>query len=95
MSFNPSLCGLAFAVGAATASAAWWLMQRRRSGSGDASMRFVPPPHPDWRPGETQQPPFDADDLVTLDPACMDKATLYPLMISAVRTPGARRPRRA
>lgn len=72
---------LSFSMGAATASAALltWLRTRRSGGC-----RRVAPPHPHWQPGEPQLPPHDADAMIELDPATLDKPSVYAFMISAV-----------
>jgi hypothetical protein len=72
----------AFGLGAVAAAAvSQWLCRGSRSRS---LARFLQPPHPTWKPGEKQQPPFDKWDFVTIDPAKTEKASLYTFCISAV-----------
>ena len=41
-------------------------------------------PHPDWRPPQSQPPPFPTAATIEVDPAAYPADHLYPLMISAV-----------
>uniref|UniRef100_A0A061SEF3 Flavo protein oxygenase n=1 Tax=Tetraselmis sp. GSL018 TaxID=582737 RepID=A0A061SEF3_9CHLO len=42
------------------------------------------PPHPDWKVGENQPPPFSGEEMMALDPSELGGARAYPLVISAV-----------
>ena len=72
----------AFSLGAAAAAAvSHWLRRGSRSRS---LARFVQQPHPAWKPGEKQPPPFDSWDFISVDPAKTEKAHLYTFIISAI-----------
>jgi hypothetical protein len=71
----------AFAAGAAAGAGLFLLLQQRCS---RPSARYVQRPHPQWVPPQPQDPPFNPDDMHTIDPASIPKAELYPLVISAV-----------
>jgi len=59
------------------------LFLRRRGGG--ARARFVRPPHSGWKPGDKQPPPYGPDaPMLALDPATVDKASMYAFVISAV-----------
>jgi hypothetical protein len=77
-----------FSLGAAAGAGLLRLLQRARgwgSGAPGGSARFVARPHPGWRPGDPQPPPYGAGaPYVTLDPAAVDKASMYAFVISAV-----------
>ncbi|KAF5836369.1 hypothetical protein DUNSADRAFT_6005 [Dunaliella salina] len=45
---------------------------------------FVAMPHPDWKPSVKQPPPFGEQEYILYDPATMDKASSYALVISAI-----------
>lgn len=80
---HASPCAASFAAGAAAAAALLALLRRLRPGR-SAQPRYVEQPHPEWQPGQLQPPPYDASDMVTLDPAAMAAAEVYPFVISAV-----------
>eukprot|EP00879_Flechtneria_rotunda_P032848 GHRR01036248.1.p1 GENE.GHRR01036248.1~~GHRR01036248.1.p1 ORF type:complete len:212 (+),score=66.53 GHRR01036248.1:202-837(+) len=57
---------------------------RRIRNSATKSARYIPPPHPDWKPPQPQSPPFDVAIVHEIDPAKTPTAELYPLIISAI-----------
>lgn len=70
-----------FSLGAACSAGLLHLLQRRRP----RHARFVPKPHPNWQPGQHQPPPYGMDaPMISLDPAAVDKASMYAFVISAV-----------
>eukprot|EP00897_Mesotaenium_endlicherianum_P010226 jgi/Mesen1/9231/ME000595S08644 len=48
------------------------------------SAKIGPRPHPEWRPGEEQRPPFDMSKTIEIDPGLNGPSVLYPLTISTV-----------
>jgi hypothetical protein len=73
-------------VGAAAGAALALLVLRRRPGSAGATKaRHLRRPHPAWRPGDKQPPPYGLGaPMLTLDPATVDKPSMYAFVISAV-----------
>lgn len=48
-------------------------------------LRYVHPPHSAWKPGTKQPAPFaPGQDMLQFDPAVVEVASMYSLMISAV-----------
>lgn len=76
---------VAFCIGTAVVSTSllffqnWYLRRRFLS----ASAKVVPPPHPQWSPGEAQPCPY-ASGVRSIDPEEITGAQCYPLVISGV-----------
>lgn len=70
----------AFAAGAAAAAGLALLLQRPTT----RKAVFVNKLHPNWTPPQKQLPPHDPDKMHIVDPSVMEKAAVYPLVISTV-----------
>jgi hypothetical protein len=74
-----------FSLGTACGVGLLLLLQRRRRRRFGGPARFVDQPHPGWQPGQPQPPPYGANAaMIALDPATVDKASMYAFIISAV-----------
>eukprot|EP00897_Mesotaenium_endlicherianum_P010227 jgi/Mesen1/9232/ME000595S08643 len=48
------------------------------------SAKLGPRPHPEWRAGQEQRPPFDMSDTIEIDPGVNGVSVMYPLAMSTV-----------
>ncbi|GMH33663.1 hypothetical protein BSKO_01497 [Bryopsis sp. KO-2023] len=78
-SFGPFAAGVV--VGCAASAAIYCLHRGKKTGVVPVECAN---PHPEWKPGQKQNRPFDDSEMLALDPADLGASATYPLVISAV-----------
>jgi hypothetical protein len=75
----------AFSLGAACGAGLLFLLRRLGRCSFGRHARWVESPHPTWKPGQPQPPPYGQNaPMIALDPAKVDKLSMYAFFMSAV-----------